>query len=78
MSIVVLKKSTTIDWATIASYLAVAGDDEQAVFFKTFVKECQSWGTHYEVEKQLTSVRMLLTDEEREVLSAVVTVEDVG
>jgi len=58
-----------IDFKYLGALLARSDDAKQAEFFKAFVKECQSWGTHYQVEKQLAWINHLLTKEEREVLS---------
>jgi len=58
-----------VDWQYIGASLAKACDDEQVEFFKAFVKECQVWGTHYQVENQLAGVNLKLTKDEREVLS---------
>jgi len=60
---------TEIDWSYIGAMLARSDDEEQTKFFKAFVKECQSWGTHYQVEFQLAGVNQNLTKEERDVLS---------
>jgi len=57
------------DWAYVAALLANTGDIEQATFFSAFVKECNSWGTHYQVEQQLAFVNLKLTEKERETLS---------
>ena len=42
-----------IDWEYVGALLAQSDDNEQAKFFKAFVKECLSWGTHLQVESQL-------------------------
>ena len=60
-----------LEWGYIAAKLARAGDDEQSEFLKAFVKECLSWGTNYEVEKQLAGVNHLLTYAEKDVLSMI-------
>ena len=60
-----------IDWAYIGALLANAGDDSQIPFFKSFVKECKSWGTSYQVGIQLAYINGGLTDEEKEVLSGI-------
>lgn len=64
------------DWNYIGSVLARSSDDEQAKFFKAFIKECQSWGTHYQVEMQLCYINNKLTKEEREVLGILSYEED--
>lgn len=57
------------DWKLIGSKLAHADDKEQTDFFRAFVKECKTWGTHYQVELQLAGVNRQLSDEEKDVLS---------
>ena len=60
-----------LDWAYVGALLANGDDNEQAEFFKAFVKECLSWGTHLQVEGQLASVNLMLTPAERETLSMI-------
>ncbi len=57
-----------INWSLAGATLAQSGADEQAEFLKAFIKECSTWGTHFQVEQQLAAVNRLLTDEEKEVL----------
>jgi hypothetical protein len=57
-----------IDWAYVGALLARGDDKDQSDFLKGFVKECNSWGTSYQVQSQLASVNLLLTKEERETL----------
>lgn len=58
-----------IDWAYVGSLLANEGDVEQAQFFSSFVKECNSWGTKFQVEQQLAFVNLKLSKNERSTLS---------
>jgi len=58
-----------IDWGYLGALLANQGDVEQAIFLKAFIKECQSWGTRWQVEQQLAYVNHKLSKEERDVLS---------
>ena len=58
-----------IDWQYVGAILARSDDNEQAEFFKAFVKECLSWGTSCQVEGQLAFINLKLTKEERETLS---------
>lgn len=58
-----------IDWKLAGATLANQGDNEQADFFRAFVKECRSWGTHYQIEFQLARVNQKLNGKEREILS---------
>ena len=60
-----------IDWQYVGAMLARAGDDEQAEFLKAFVKECNTWGTRFQVEQQLAAVNLQLTPEERETLKMI-------
>lgn len=54
-----------IDWKHVGAILANEGDVEQIDFFKSFLKECSSWGTRFQVEQQLACVNMKLNTEER-------------
>ena len=58
-----------MDWEYVGALLANGDDDDQAKFLKAFIKECNSWGTTHQVQKQLASVNRKLTPEEREALS---------
>lgn len=57
-----------IDWEYLGATLAQSGDDEQVQFIRAFLKECRSWGTSFQVEKQLAAVNHQLTSDEREAL----------
>lgn len=46
------------------------------LFFKSFVKECKSWGTHYQIEMQLLGISAELTGEEKEILSTITYKEE--
>ena len=35
------------DWSYVGALLAHDDDHAQIEFFKSFVKECKSWGTEY-------------------------------
>lgn len=59
---------TSIDWELIGAELANEGDENQAKFFKSLVKEMKSWETHHQLGMQLLSIRDRLTKEEREVM----------
>ena len=58
-----------IDWKYIGATLAQTDDEIQAMVIKAFLKECLTWGTHYQIEKQLACVNLKLTSEERDMLS---------
>ena len=53
-----------IDWAYIGAKLAHENDVNQAAFFAAFLKECRSWGTAMQVERQLASINALLSAED--------------
>lgn len=59
---------TDLDWKYIGAVLASEGDDVQADFFKSFLKECLAWGTFHQVESQLAAVNMKLTDQEKDLI----------
>lgn len=65
-----------IDWQYMGALLAQQSDQEQIPFFKAFVKECLSWGTHLQVEQQLAFINLGLTDDERSVLKMIPFKED--
>ena len=52
-----------IDWEQVGAQLANESDNEQVEFFKSFVKEMNSWGTHYQTQMQLAFVNEKLTKE---------------
>jgi len=58
-----------IDWKYVGALLANQGDVEQVDFLKSFIKECNSWGTKYQVEQQLAAVNLKLSPDEREILA---------
>ena len=60
-----------VDWEYLGALLAQCDDDEQALFLKSFVKECNSWGTSYQVKMQLAGVNALLSKDEKEMLSMI-------
>ena len=59
------------DWEYIGAKLATETDEDQAKFFRGFVKEAKTFGSHYQTEMQMMSINKLLTSEEREVLGAI-------
>ena len=60
-----------IDWGYVGAKLATLSDTEQISFFKAFVKECQTWGTEYQIQMQLANINMALTEKEKETLSMI-------
>lgn len=59
----------TIDWEHVGASLAQSDSRDQVKFFQAFIKECNSWGTVFQVEKQLAYINGELTDDEKETLS---------
>ena len=64
------------NWKYIGARLAQSDDNEQAAFLKAFVKECLTWGTHYQIGVQLAGVKHLLTADEKEILGQLSYEED--
>ena len=62
---------TSIDWSLVGAELAQSDDNDQAEFFKAFVKEAQTYGTHYQTEMQLMSINQKLTNEEKELIATI-------
>ena len=60
-----------MDWEYVGSLFAHKDAKNQAKFFKAFLKECKTWGTHWQIEMQLAYINKLLTPEEREDLSMI-------
>lgn len=56
------------DWEYIGAVLSREDCETQAMFFKSFVRECLSWGTTYQVSLQLAYVNGRLSDKEKETL----------
>lgn len=67
-----------IDWEYLGALMARSDAYEQSSFLKSFIKECQSWGTSYQVQMQLTYINKELTDEEKEILSMITYIEKVA
>jgi len=57
-----------VEWEYVGAKLAQDDDEAQAKFFKSFIKECLSWGTQYQVELQLAMVNDKLTADEKNVI----------
>jgi len=57
-----------MDWEYAGALLANGDHNDQAQFLKAFIKECNSWGTRFQVENQLACVNRKLTSDERETL----------
>lgn len=58
-----------VDWKHVGAVLANSGSDEQLDFFRSFIKETQSWGTKHQIHMQLAEVNKDLTEEERDIIS---------
>ena len=66
-----------INWEYIGAQLANSGDDVQVAFLRAFLRECQSWGTAYQVQMQFAAINHKLTEDEREALSMITYIERV-
>lgn len=64
------------NWGHIGTVLARESDKEQVAFFKSFCKECLSWGTKQQVESQLAFINMKLEDDEKEMLRMITYISD--
>ena len=64
-----------VDFEYVGALLAQSDNIEQTKFLKAFVKECNSWGTRYQIEMQLAGVNQALTKEEKETLSMIGYIE---
>jgi hypothetical protein len=73
-----LGMAENVDWAHIGALLARDDDNSQSTFLKAFIKECNSWGTHYQVEMQFARVNHKLTKEEKEQLSMLSYEDEMG
>jgi len=60
-----------IDWKYVGALLANEDEEKQINFFKSFVSECKSWGTTYQIGIQLAEICQKLTNEEKEILSQI-------
>ena len=60
-----------VDWQQVGAQLAQSSDEEQAEFFKAFVKECNTCGTKHQVEMQLAGVNQKLSIEEKQTLGMI-------
>lgn len=60
---------TEIDWKYIGAILANESDEDQAMFFKSFVQEAKKYGTSYQTYYQMASIGSKLTEEEKELIS---------
>lgn len=60
-----------IDWELMGALLARDSDVNQVTFIKAFVKECLSWGTSLQVERQLAGVNCKLSPAEIDVLKMI-------
>jgi len=62
---------TTIDWSLIGATLAQESDEEQTEFFKSFIKEAQTYGTNHQMNLQMASINLKLTEDEKEILKGI-------
>lgn len=64
-----------IDWAMMGALLAREDHHDQVRFFRALLKECLTWGTHYQVEQQFAYINRELTKEECEMLAMLSFIE---
>lgn len=64
------------DYALVGAELANSSAEEQIEFFKSFVKECLSWGTWHQAEMQLAAINDGLTEKEIELLGMIAFTEE--
>lgn len=57
------------DWQYLGALLANKSATVQAEFFKSFLKEMQTWETCWQTQQQLSAINIDLTKKERELLS---------
>ena len=62
---------TSTDWSLVGAELAQQGDDDQIKFFKSFLKEAQTYGTRHQTEMQLISIAHGLTEDEKELIETI-------
>jgi len=62
---------TEIDWSLIGAELAKESDNEQIKFFKAFLAEAKTYGTHHQTEMQLICIGNGLTDTEKEMIQTI-------
>ena len=66
---------TEIDWEFIGSQLAVEDGEVQSKFFKSFIKEINSFETHFQGQQQLSSINSKLSKQEKEDLAMITFIE---
>lgn len=67
-----------IDWEYVGALLAQEDDDKQIKFFKAFVKECNSWGTNFQIANQMIDISNGLTVKEKTILSTITYIDEDG
>jgi len=60
-----------VDWEYVGACLANEDSIAQTAFFKSFVKECRSWGTVFQDQRQLADTNNKLTSDEKQCLSMI-------
>ena len=66
---------TSTDWALVGAELAKEDDHAQVEFFKSFLKECRTFGTDHQTDMQLMSINEKLTEDEKEMMQTIGYVE---
>ena len=67
---------TETDWSLVGAELAKEDDHAQIKFFKAFLKEAQTYGTHFQTEMQLISINKGLTNDEKELAATIAFKEE--
>jgi len=64
-----MRQGIAYSWEFLGAALANESDGEQTKFFKSFIKEMDSWNcSNYQKQKQLAWVNEKLTNHERDLL----------
>lgn len=63
-----MKDLLEIDWGMMGAKVATLSDEQQALFFEGFVKELDSWETHYQKEMQMMYINSKLSNKAKEIL----------
>ena len=60
---------TEINWELVGAQLANADNTDQAKVLNAMAKEMLSWGTTYQAEMQVASMRSMMTDEAKQLFN---------
>jgi len=65
-----MKESINIQWDLLGAELAILPDAEQALFFRGFARELNSFESHYAKEMQMININAKLEEKDKTVLEA--------